>query len=269
MEIGTKEFKNKGHTYVMGILNVTPDSFSDGGKYNQMDKALFRVEEMIKEGMDIVDIGGESTRPGYKLIPDEEEIERVIPVIEQVKSRFDIPISLDTYKSEVARAGIAAGADMINDVSGLQYDRNLAKVIAESEVPCCLSHSRKEANYTNFMQDILDDLSDTVQIAYQAGIEGEKIMIDPGIGFGKTFENNLAILNRLEILHSFGYPILLGTSRKSFIGLALDLPVSERVEGTLATTVFGVMKRVMFVRVHDVKENVRIIRMTEAILRGR
>lgn len=269
MEIGTREFKSKGHTYVMGILNVTPDSFSDGGKYNQIDAALFRVEEMIKEGADVVDIGGESTRPGYEIIPESEEIERVVPVIEKVKSRFDIPISLDTYKSQVAQAGIAAGADMINDISGLRYDGNLAKVIAEADIPCCLGHSRKEADYTDFMNDVLVDLSDTAQLAYQAGIEGEKIMIDPGIGFGKTYENNLEIINRLEVLHSFGYAILLGASRKSVIGTALDLPVSERVEGTLATTVFGVMKGVMFVRVHDVKENVRIIRMTEAILRGR
>ena len=269
MEIGTKEFKMKGHTYVMGILNVTPDSFSDGGKYNQMDAALFRVEEMIKEGADVVDIGGESTRPGYEIIPESEEIERVVPVIEKVKSRFDIPVSLDTYKSQVAQAGITAGVDMINDISGLRYDGNLAKVIAEADIPCCLAHSRKEANYTDFMQDVLADLSDTAQIAYQAGIEGEKIMLDPGIGFGKTYENNLEIINKIEILHSFGYPLLLGASRKSVIGTALDLPVGERVEGTLATTVFGVMKGVMFVRVHDVKENVRIIRMTEAVLQGR
>ncbi len=269
MEIGTREFKMKGHTYVMGILNVTPDSFSDGGKYNQMDAALFRVEEMIKEGADVVDIGGESTRPGYEIISENEEIERVVPVIEKVKSRFDIPVSLDTYKSQVAQAGIAVGVDMINDVSGLRYDGNLAKVIAEADIPCCLAHSRMEANYTDFMQDVLVDLSDTAQIAYQAGIEGEKIMIDPGIGFGKTYENNLEIINKMEILHSFGYPLMLGASRKSVIGTALDLPVGERVEGTLATTVFGVMKGVMFVRVHDVKENVRIIRMTEAILQGR
>ena len=269
MEIGTKEFKLKGHTYVMGILNVTPDSFSDGGKYNRMDAALFRVEEMIKEGADVVDIGGESTRPGYEIIPESEEIERVVPVIEKVKSRFDIPVSLDTYKSQVAQAGITAGVDMINDISGLRYDGNLAKVIAEADIPCCLAHSRKEANYTDFMQDVLADLSDTAQIAYQAGIEGEKIMLDPGIGFGKTYENNLEIINKIEILHSFGYPLLLGASRKSVIGTALDLPATERVEGTLATTVFGVMKGVMFVRVHDVKENVRIIRMTEAILQGR
>lgn len=269
MEIGTREFKMKGHTYVMGILNVTPDSFSDGGKYNQMDAALFRVEEMIKEGADVVDIGGESTRPGYEIISENEEIERVIPVIEKVKSQFDIPVSLDTYKSQVAQAGITAGVDMINDVSGLRYDGNLAKVIADADIPCCLAHSRREANYTDFMQDVLADLSDTAQIAYQAGIEGEKIMIDPGIGFGKTYENNLEIINKIEILHSFGYPLMLGASRKSVIGTALDLPASERMEGTLATTVFGVMKGVMFVRVHDVKENVRIIRMTEAILQGR
>ncbi len=269
MEIGTREFKMKGHTYVMGILNVTPDSFSDGGKYNQIDAALFRVEEMIKEGADVVDIGGESTRPGYEIISENEEIERVVPVIEKVKSRFDIPVSLDTYKSQVAQAGITAGVDMINDISGLRYDGNLAKVIAEADIPCCLAHSRKEADYTDFMQDVLADLSDTAQIAYQAGIEGEKIMIDPGIGFGKTYENNLEIINKIEILHSFGYPLMLGASRKSVIGTALDLPIAERVEGTLATTVFGVMKGVMFVRVHDVKENVRIIRMTEAILRGR
>lgn len=158
---------------------------------------------------------------------------------------------------------------MINDISGLRYDGNLANVIAEADVACCLSHNRKEAGYADFVQDVLVDLSDTAQLAYQAGIEGEKIMIDPGIGFGKSFENSLEIINRLEILHSFGYPILLGASRKSVIGTALDLPVSERVEGTLATTVFGVMKGVMFVRVHDVKENVRVIRMTEAILYGR
>lgn len=268
MEIGTKEFKLKGHTYVMGILNVTPDSFSDGGKYNQTDAALFRVEEMIKEGADVVDIGGESTRPGFEKISENEEIERVIPVIEKVKSRFDIPISLDTYKSQVALAGVKAGIDMINDVSGLKYDGNLANVIAEADIPCCLTHSRMESNYTDLIQDVLADLSDTAQLAYQAGIEGEKIMIDPGIGFGKTYENNLELINKMEILHSFGYPLMLGASRKSVIGTTLDLPVSERVEGTLATTVFAVMKGVMFVRVHDVKENVRIIRMTEAILQG-
>ncbi len=266
MQIGTKEFQTAGHTYVMGILNVTPDSFSDGGKYNQIDAALFHVEEMIKEGMDIVDIGGESTRPGYTLLSDEEEIERVVPVIEKVKTNFNIPISLDTYKSKVAKAGIIAGADLINDIWGLKYDEELATVIAEAKVACCLMHNRNEADYQNYMQDVITDLEETVAIARNAGIADEKIILDPGVGFGKTYENNLEIINRMEQLHSFGYPLLLGTSRKSVIGLTLNLPARERVEGTLVTTVMAVMKGAMFVRVHDVKENVRAIKMAEAIL---
>lgn len=268
MKIGNKEFQMKGHTYVMGILNVTPDSFSDGGKFTQMDAALYHVEEMITDGMDVLDIGGESTRPGYEMISEEEEINRIIPVIEQVKLRFDIPISLDTYKSGVAKEGIAAGVDMINDIWGLKYDGNLAKLISDAGISCTLMHNRKEADYQDCMQNILEDLSESVQLARQAGISDEKIMIDPGIGFGKTYENNLEVIRKLEILHSFGYPVVLGASRKSVIGTALDLPVSERLEGTLATTVFGVMKGILFVRVHDVKENARIIKMTEAILRG-
>lgn len=268
MKIGTKEFQMKGHTYVMGILNVTPDSFSDGGKYEQMDAALQHVEKMITDGMDILDVGGESTRPGYQMISEEEEISRVVPVIEQIKSRFDIPISLDTYKSGVAREGIAVGVDMINDIRGLKFDGNLAKLIADAGISCTLMHNRKEADYKDYMQDILADMSEMVQSARNAGISDEKILLDPGIGFGKTCENNLEVIRRLEILHSFGYPIVLGASRKSVIGTVLDLPVSERLEGTLATTVFAVMKGAMFVRVHDVKENVRIIKMTEAILHG-
>lgn len=268
MKIGTKEFQAKGHTYVMGILNVTPDSFSDGGKFDQMDAALYHVEEMITDGMDIVDIGGESTRPGYTMISEEEEISRVVPVIEQIKSRFDIPISLDTYKSGVAREGIAAGADMINDIWGLKYDGNLAKIIADAGVSCTLMHNREDTGYKDYMQDVLNDLSESIRLARQAGIPDHKILIDPGVGFGKTYENNLEIIRRLEVLHSFGYPVILGASRKSVIGNALDLPVEQRLEGTLATTVFGTIKGAMFVRVHDVKENARIIKMTEAILHG-
>lgn len=268
MKIGNKEFQIKGHTYVMGILNVTPDSFSDGGKWNDMDKALFHVEEMLRDGMDILDIGGESTRPGYTLLSDEEEIGRVVPVIEAVKARFDVPISLDTYKGNVAQAGIEAGADLINDIWGLKYDDRIAEVIAAGKVPCCLMHNRKEANYDNFMQDVAADLAETIQLAEKAGIGDDKIILDPGVGFGKTYEHNLEIINCLEELHMFGYPVLLGCSRKSVIGLTLDLPADQRLEGTLVTTVMGVMKGCMFVRVHDVKENVRAIRMTEAILRG-
>ncbi len=268
MKIGQREFQDSGHTYVMGILNVTPDSFSDGGKYTEMDQALRHVEEMIGEGMDILDIGGESTRPGYTLLSDEEEISRVVPVIEKVESEFNIPISLDTYKSAVAEAGIRAGADMINDIWGLKYDDRLADVIARAQVPCCLMHNRKEPDYHNYMEDVLEDLRETIRIAHRAGISDENIMLDPGVGFGKTYENNLEIIGSLDRLKELGYPVLLGTSRKSVIGLTLDLPASERVEGTLVTTVYAVLKGASYVRVHDVKENVRAIRMAEAILQA-
>lgn len=268
MKIGGREYDVRNHTYVMGILNVTPDSFSDGGKFNRLDDALFHVEEMLKEGMDILDIGGESTRPGYTLLPDEEEIERVLPVIEAVKSRFDVPVSLDTYKSKVAEAGIKAGVDLINDIWGLKYDSRIAEVIAKGKVPCILMHNRKEANYQNFLEDVMVDLSESIELARKAGIADDRIILDPGVGFGKTYEHNLQIIKSLEMLHQFGYPVLLGTSRKSVIGLTLDLPAKERVEGTLVTTVFGVQSRCAFVRVHDIKENVRAIKMTEAILKS-
>lgn len=268
MKIGNREFAVNGKTYVMGILNVTPDSFSDGGKWNQMDRALFHVEEMQKAGMDILDIGGESTRPGYTVLPEEEETARVIPVIEAVKSRFDMPISLDTCKAGVAEAGIKAGIDLVNDIWGLKYDGKMADVIAKSGLPCCLAHNRNNTEYTDFMQDVAADLAETLHLAEKADIAEDKIILDPGVGFGKTYEQNLQVIHNLEELHALGCPLLLGTSRKSVIGLTLDLPASERVEGTLVTTVMGVMKGCMFVRVHDVKENVRAIRMAEAILRS-
>ncbi len=269
IRIGQKDFYTKGHTYVMGILNVTPDSFSDGGKWNDKDRALRHVEQMLSEGMDILDIGGESTRPGYTLLSEEEEIARVVPMIEAVRRNFDVPISLDTYKGEVARAGLAAGADLINDIWGLKYDDKIADVIAEYQVPCCLMHNRKEPDYTSFLQDVCEDLSDTLLRAEKAGIERNKIILDPGVGFGKTYENNLAIIHSLEQLHRFGLPLLLGCSRKSVIGLTLDLPTDQRLEGTLVTTVMAVIKGCSFVRVHDVKENVRAIRMAEAIMDAR
>lgn len=266
MKIGNKEFDIKKHTYVMGILNVTPDSFSDGGKYNETDRALFRVEEMIKEGMDLVDVGGESTRPGYTFVSEEEEIQRVCPIIEKIKTRFDIPISLDSYKSKVAKAGIQAGANLINDIWGLQYDTKMAQVIARSGVACCLMHNRKKAVYHHFMEDVAADFAEIIHQAQKAGIMEDRIILDPGVGFAKSYENNLEVINRLEELKLFGYPLLLGTSRKSVIGLTLKLPVEERVEGTLVTTVMAVMKGCSFVRVHDIKENVRAIKMAEAIL---
>lgn len=266
MIIGNREFEESGKTYVCGILNATPDSFSDGGKWVDQDKALFHVEDMIKEGMDLLDIGGESTRPGYRLLSGEEELQRVLPVIEAVKKRFDIPVSLDTYKPEVAEEGIKAGIDFINDIWGLKWDPKMAGVIAKSGLPCCLMHNRKEAVYDDFLQDVASDLADTLHIADKAGIAPDKIILDPGVGFGKTYEQNLQIIHSLESLKVLGCPILLGCSRKSVIGLTLDLPVTERVEGTIVTTVMGVLKGCMFVRVHDIKENVRAIRMTEAIL---
>lgn len=266
MQIGNHEFQTAGHTYVMGILNVTPDSFSDGGRFNHLDAALRHVEEMLSEGMDVLDVGGESTRPGYTLLPDQEEIDRVVPVIEAVKARFDVPISLDTYKSRVAEAGLRAGADLINDIWGLKYDPLLAGVIAEHGAPCCLMHNRKAPDYQNFVEDLCADLQETLDLAARAGINRDKIILDPGVGFGKTYGNNLEIIRRLEALHRFDLPILLGTSRKSVIGLALELPAGQRLEGTLVTTVMAVEKGCMFVRVHDVKENVRAIRMAQAIL---
>lgn len=268
MRIGNRDFADTGHTYVMGILNITPDSFSDGGVYNTADKALYRVEQMIAEGMDILDIGGESTRPGYMQISDEEEIGRVVPVLEKVKSRFDTVISLDTYKSKVAAAGIAAGADLVNDIWGLKYDPMMAGVIAEAGIPCCLMHNRKEAVYENYMEEVLSDLRETVGIAHAAGIADDRIILDPGVGFGKSYEQNLEVIDRLEMLRLLGYPVLLGASRKSVIGLTLDLPAAQRVEGTIVTTVYAVRGGAMFVRVHDVKENVRAIRMAEAIRDG-
>ena len=264
MKIGNTEFDLKNKTYIMGILNATPDSFSDGGHYNRLDAALKHVEEMIGEGAHIIDIGGESTRPGYTQISEEEEIERVVPVIEAVKRNFDIPVSIDTYKSKVAQAAVAAEADLINDIWGLKYDAKMAEVIAKNNVACCLMHNRKEAVYQDFFNDVISDLKECVSIAEAADIDKEKIILDPGVGFAKSYEQNLEVIRRIGEFNQLGFPVLLGTSRKSVIGLTLDLPVTERVEGTLVTTVFAVMGGCSFVRVHDVLANARAIKMTEA-----
>lgn len=266
MRIGNKEFHIGSRTYVMGILNLTPDSFSDGGNWMEKDRALYRVQDMITEGVDLLDIGGESTRPGYKMISIGEEIDRITPVIESVKQRFDIPVSLDTYKSGVALAGIQAGADMINDIWGLQYDPDMAGVIATSGLPCCLMHNRKAALYRDFLKDVAEDLKAILRRAYEAGIHKDRIILDPGIGFAKDFEQNLEMLRHPEVMKDLDMPMLLGCSRKSVIGNALELPVEDRLEGTLATTVMAVEMGYSFVRVHDIKENVRAIRMTEKIL---
>lgn len=266
MKIGNREFDTKHHTYVCGILNITPDSFSDGGRWMEKDRALGQVETMLDQGMNLLDIGGESTRPGYTPVSVSEEIRRVVPVIRAIRERFDVPISLDTYKAEVARAGIEAGADMINDIWGLKYDPDMARTVAEGNVACCLMHNRERAEYKDFFPELLSDLEESLKLAESAGISREKILLDPGVGFGKTYENNLEVLARLEEFQQWGLPVLLGCSRKSVIGLTLDLPVDQREEGTIVTTVMAVMKGVSFVRVHDVEKNVRAIRMAEAIL---
>ena len=266
MRIGKKEFDTKNNTYIMGILNVTPDSFSDGGKFNNLDAALYHAEEMIKEGADIIDIGGESTRPGHVVITDEEEISRVTPVIEAVKARFDAPVSIDTYKGNVAEAALQAGADLVNDIWGFKHDRKVAQLTAQYGAACCLMHNKAEAVYENFLEDMVKDMEECVRIAREAGVADDKIILDPGVGFGKTYEMNLEAIHYVDVLHRLGFPVLLGTSRKSVIGLTLDLPADQRVEGTLVTTVMGVMKGCAFVRVHDIKENKRAIQMTKAIL---
>ncbi len=263
MKIGSREFELGKKTYVMGILNVTPDSFSDGGRYNDREKALEQVRKLIAEGADIIDIGGESTRPGHEQITEEEEIQRVVPVIREVKAAFDIPVSVDTYKSRVA--ALEAGADLLNDIWGFLYDERMAQLAVKYDVPVCLMHNRNNTEYADFVKDVVTDLEKCLVVAEKYGVKKEKIILDPGIGFGKTYEQNLMMMNHLEDICGVGYPVLLGTSRKSMIGITLDLPVEEREEGTIATTVMGAMKGCDFVRVHDVKANLRALQMTEAI----
>lgn len=266
MKIGNRKFEKSGKCYIMGILNVTPDSFSDGGKWDKVDVALRHVEEMVRDGADIIDVGGESARPGHTVISDEEEISRVVPVIEKIKANFDIPVSVDTYKGNVCEAALMAGADLVNDIWGFKHDRRVAELTAKYGAACCLMHNRKNTDYSDFMTDFMADMRECVDIARAAGVADDKIILDPGVGFAKNLEQNLQVTNHVDELIKLGFPVLLGTSRKSMIGLTLDLPVDQRVEGTLATTVIGMMRGCSFVRVHDVKENKRIIEMSEAVL---
>lgn len=269
MRIGNKEFNIGERTYIMGILNVTPDSFSDGGKFNEIEAAVAQAKKLVEDGADIIDIGGESTRPGAEYVTEEEEIKRVVPIIKAIKEQLDVIISIDTYKSKTAEEAVKAGADIINDIWGAKYDKNIAKVAAKYNVPIILMHNRQPKPYENLMKDVVADLQESIDIAIEAGVKKENIILDPGIGFAKTYEENLIVMNNCEIIKEMGYPILLGTSRKSMIGLTLNLPVNERVEGTLATTVMGIMKGLEFVRVHDVLENKRVAVMTDAILRAK
>lgn len=269
MKIGNKEFEIGKRTYIMGILNVTPDSFSDGGKYNDIELALKRAEKMINDGVDIIDIGGESTRPTHTPVgEEEEELSRVVPVIKALREKFDIPISVDTYKGRVAEEAIKAGADLINDVWGFKKDKYMATVAAKYGVPCCIMHNRNDNEYgDDIIETMKSDMEECIKIALDAGVKKENIILDPGIGFAKDYEQNLEVLNRLDEFCNMDYPVLLGTSRKSVIGNTLNLPTDERLEGTLATTTLGIIKGCEFVRVHDVLENKRNALMTDAMVR--
>ncbi len=266
MKIGDRVFDTERGCYLMGILNVTPDSFSDGGKWTDLGRAKEHVSEMIAEGASIIDIGGESTRPGHIQIRTAEEIARVVPAIRMVKENFDIPVSIDSYKGEVVEAALEAGADLVNDIWGFRYDRRVAELAAKYHVPCCLMHNRREPVYGNFMEDVKSDLRESVEIALAAGVLPDQIVLDPGVGFGKNYEHNLTVIHRLSELKALGYPLLMAASRKSVIGLTLDLPSEQRLEGTLAITVISVLQGASFIRVHDVKENYRAVKMTQAIL---
>ncbi|MDZ5474303.1 dihydropteroate synthase [Bacillus sp. 31A1R] len=260
----TLDFNKK--TLIMGILNTTPDSFSDGGKYSHIDKAVEHAKQMVQDGADIIDIGGESTRPGSERVSLEEELNRVIPVIEAVSKEVAVPISIDTYKAEVAKQAIMAGAHIINDVWGAKADSEMANVAAHFNVPIILMHNRDNRNYKNFFQDVVDDLYESIQLAKNAGVRTEKIILDPGIGFAKDLELNLEMMRYLGELVAIGYPVLLGTSRKTIIGTILDLPVEERAEGTVATVCYGIQKGCQIVRVHDVKEVSRAAKMMDALM---
>jgi dihydropteroate synthase len=253
-------------TYIMGILNTTPDSFSDGGKYLDITQAVEHAKEMVENGADIIDIGGESTRPGYTVISEDEEIERVVPVIEAIAKHVNVPISIDTYKAKVAQKAIEAGAHIINDIWGAKADKKMAAIAAKYNVPIILMHNRHDRNYSFFIRDVLNDLYESINIVKQAGVKDEQIILDPGIGFAKDLQENIVMMQNLDTLTALGYPVLLGTSKKSMIGQALDLPVNERMEGTGATVCYGIQKGCQIIRIHDVKEMSRMAKMMDVLM---
>ncbi len=275
LAIGEKKFNPDEDIIIMGILNVTPDSFYDGGHYFEKDKAFRRVETIVSEGAQIIDVGGMSTRPGSLPVSFEEEIDRIIPIIKYIKKNFDVLISADTYRSEVARRAIDAGAHIINDISGLSMDKNMAGVIAEGGVSVIIMHIKgtpenmqKNPEYENVIDEIYGYLEDRTDMAVNSGIKPEKIIIDPGIGFGKTLEHNLEIINKISEFKVLGYPVMIGASRKSFIEGILDLPVGERLEGSLAAAVYSVINGADILRVHDVGETVRAVKVARSIING-
>ena len=260
-------------TYIMGILNITPDSFSDGGLYYTKNKAVDHALKMHDEGADIIDIGGESTRPGAEAVSLEEEMKRVVPVIEELAKRLTIPLSIDTYKSRIAHAALSAGASLVNDISGLKFDPEMSAVVASHKVPIAIMHIKgtpknmqKNPSYTALIPEILDYLRRGLECARSAGIDEDNIIIDPGIGFGKTVEHNLEIIRRLNEFSGFEKPILIGPSRKSFIGKILnDLPVTERLEGTAAAAAIGIFNGANIIRVHDITAMVRVAQVADKI----
>jgi dihydropteroate synthase len=275
LNLGKRTLDLSSRTHLMGILNVTPDSFSDGGKYFNFKDAIKQAVRMAEEGADIIDVGGESTRPGAKPVPIEEELRRVIPVIKELVKELDLPISIDTYKSEVAKKALDQGANMINDISTLRFDPEMRKVASEYDVPVVLMHIKGTPRnmqdnpfYTDVIQEISDYLNESIEIARKAGIAEDKIIVDPGIGFGKRVKDNLDILKNLKKLTHLGKPILIGVSRKSFIGKLLDLPLEQRLEGSLSASVLAIANGANILRVHNVKENKRAAQMADAILKG-
>jgi dihydropteroate synthase len=267
LQLGEHTIYTGQRTIIMGILNVTPDSFSDGGRFTELDASIKHALQMVEDGVDIIDVGGESTRPGYLPVSLEEELARVIPVIKQLKKETDVPISIDSYKAEVAKQALEAGAVMVNDVWGLKADPEMAAVVSSYNVPVCIMHNRKNAEYNDLLTDIMIDLQASISLAYEAGVSPDQIIIDPGIGFAKNWEENLEVMNRQEEFKSMGFPLLLGVSRKSTIGRILNLPADERLEGTAAAVAVAIAKGADIIRVHDVKEMKRVADMTDAIVR--
>ena len=253
-------------TFIMGILNVTPDSFSDGGNYTSIEAAVQQAKKMVAEGAKIIDVGGESTRPGHDVISEEEEIARVVPVIEALVKEVKAIISIDTYKANVAEAAIKAGAHMINDVWGAKADARMASVAAQYNVPIILMHNRANTEYKYFWLEVHKELQESLAIARAAGVPDDHIILDPGIGFGKTTAQNIKMMQHLPDLVAMGYPVLLATSRKSMIGNVLDLPTAERLEGTMATVVYGIDKGCHMMRLHDIEPMRRAMKMTDVLV---
>ncbi|MBN1467981.1 MAG: dihydropteroate synthase [Fusobacteriaceae bacterium] len=270
--INGKEFDLFNKSYTMGILNITPDSFSDGGKYIKTEEALKRALNIINEGADIIDIGAESSRPGATPVSEEEELNRIIPVLNLLKGNVDIPISIDTYKSKVAEESIKRGATIINDIYGFKKDKDMAKVVADTGVYCVLMHMRRDPNnmhenpkYKNVLVEVINELEESIEIALKCGVKKEKIILDPGIGFAKDFNHNLELLKKIEEFKKLGYPLLLGVSRKRFIGEILGTEPSDRLEGSLAVASYIASSTPAILRVHDVKETSKTLKIINAI----